>query len=52
MNTDLILQLLPLLNFLILPFVRSLWKFHKRLVTLEVNQRIICEKLAVKRQEL
>ena len=48
----LLIQLMPLLNLLLLPFARSMWRFHKRLMTLEVNQKRVCEHLKITRVEV
>ena len=42
-----IIALLPLLNLILVPVARSLWKTSKRLDVLEFNQRRVCEKLEI-----
>lgn len=40
-------KLLPLLNLLLLPALRTAWRVSKRLDCIEFNQRRICEKVGV-----
>jgi hypothetical protein len=42
-----IISYLPLLNFFLLPLVRSIMRIGKRIDTIEFNQRRLCSKIEI-----
>jgi len=46
------LEFLPLLNLLLIPVIKILYSLNKRLLTIEYNQKRICEHLKIPRIEV
>lgn len=42
-----VLFALPLLNLLLIPALRAIWKTSHRIDTIEYNQRRLCDKLGI-----